>query len=213
MEREESWLAVVGTGPGGPEYLTPAARQVAEQAKFLIGGAKALALFADAGAETYRLSGDLSALATYLKRIQGQPAAVLVSGDPGFFSLLPWLKKQFPGEKIQVVPGISSLQMAFARLTATWEQATFISLHGRDLALLQAVMPELRQGRMKLALLTGGRNSPAAVGQYLRDNGLAGYPIWVGAALGTAEERCLTLSASVLAGQDLPDAVLVLGYE
>jgi len=212
-EFEKSWLAVVGTGPGSPDYLTPAAREAASQARVLIGGAKALGLFESLRAEKFILTGDLEALAAYLRKIRGQPTAVLVSGDPGFFSLLPWLKKQFPQEEIRVVPGVSSIQLAFARLAATWERATFVSLHGRDIALLEPFLPGLRRGGAKLVLvlLAGGRNSPAAVGRYLEHNGLGDCQVWVGAALGFPEECCVRLNATELAGRDLPDAVMVLG--
>ncbi|MDF9408843.1 precorrin-6y C5,15-methyltransferase (decarboxylating) subunit CbiE [Pelotomaculum isophthalicicum JI] len=213
VEPEKSWLTVVGTGPGSPDYLTPAAREAASQARVLIGGTRALGLFEHLRAEKFLLTGDLGALAVYLRKIHGQPTAVLVSGDPGFYSLLPWLKKQFPREKIRVIPGVSSIQLAFARLGATWERATFVSLHGRDIALLEPYLPELRQGEAKLAVLAGGRNSPAAVGLYLENNGLGEYPVWIGAALGTSVECCLMLKASELAGRDLPDAVMVLGYD
>lgn len=212
-EPEKSWLTVVGTGPGSPDYLTPAAREAASQARVLIGGVKVLGLFEHLRAEKFLLTGDLEALASYLRKIHGQPTAVLVSGDPGFFSLLPWLKKKFPQEEIRVIPGVSSVQMAFARLGATWERATFVSLHGRDIALLESFLPDLRRGEAKLTVLAGGRNSPAAVGRYLENNGLGEYPVWVGAALGTSMESCLRLKASELAGRDLPDAVMVLGYD
>ncbi|MDN5347358.1 MAG: cobalt-precorrin-7 (C5)-methyltransferase [Clostridia bacterium] len=212
-EQRGSWLTVVGIGPGSPAYLTPAAREAAEQAKVLIGGKRALALFKDLPVVKYRLTGDLESLAAYLKKIYGQPTAVLVSGDPGFYSLLPWLKRQFPGEEIRVIPGISSMQMAFARLGATWEEATFLSLHGRETDLLKPFLPALHQGTARLVLLTGGRNSPAAVGRYLATHGLGEYPVWVGVELGSDTERCLWLQASELAGLDLPEAVVVLGYD
>lgn len=208
---KESWLTVVGVGPGSPDYLTPAAVGAVAEAKFLIGGKRALDLFKHLKAVKFTITGDLAELESFLRKIRGQPAAVLVSGDPGFYSLLPWLKRRFPGEEIRVVPGISSVQMAFARLGATWENASFLSLHGRDLGLLEPFLPSLSQGAAMLVLLTGGLNTPGAVGRYLADRGLGDLPVWVGTALGCPGELCLHLNAAELAGRELSEGVVVLG--
>lgn len=212
-ELKDAWLTVVGIGPGSPDYLTPAAMEAASGAKILIGGTRALDLFKHLEAARFTITGDLEELAAFLRKIRGQPAVVLVSGDPGFYSLLPWLKRRFSREEIRVIPGISSVQMAFARLGATWERAAFLSLHGRDVALLGPFLPALRQGEAKLVLLTGGRNSPGAVGRYLAEHGLGDYPVWVGTGLGYPSERCILTNAGELAGQDLPEGVVVLGCE
>ena len=59
---------------------------------------------------------------------------ILVSGDPGVFSLLPAVKKIFPDEKITVLPGISSLQVICAHARETWHDAAILSGHGRNLS-------------------------------------------------------------------------------
>jgi len=212
-EPEKRWLTVVGIGPGSPDFLTPAAGEAVRGARYLIGGARALELFKEHRGARFTITGDLESLEAFLGKIRGQPAAVLVSGDPGFFSLLPWLKRRFPREEIRVVPGISSMQMAFARLIDTWERAVFLSLHGREISLLEPFLPALRSGAATLVLLTGGRNTPQAVGRYLAERGLGDYPVWVGTGLGCPAERCLCLNAAGLAGRNLPAGVVVLGYD
>ncbi|BCV21177.1 precorrin-6y C5,15-methyltransferase (decarboxylating) subunit CbiE [Moorella sp. Hama-1] len=214
MGASKSWLTVIGVGPGSPEYLTPAACQAAQEAEILIGGRRALRLFADLPREKQVLSGDLEKVYTFLKAVCPRPTAVLVSGDPGFFSLLGWLKRKFPSEKITVIPGISSVQLAFARLGRGWEGATFLSLHGRPLATLAPYLPRLAAGTVKLALLTGGSSTPTALGSYLASHGLADQKLWVGWELGTEQEGTIWLTAAELAGADLPAAgVVLMGYE
>ena len=60
-----------------------------------------------------------------------QDVVVMVSGDPGYYSLLDALRRGFPQEAIQVIPGISSFQLAFARLALPWHEAELLSFHGR----------------------------------------------------------------------------------
>ena len=55
----------------------------------------------------------------------------MVSGDPGYYSLLDALRREFSPERLQVIPGISSVQFAFSRLALPWHGARLLSLHGR----------------------------------------------------------------------------------
>ncbi|KYH31087.1 precorrin-6y C5,15-methyltransferase (decarboxylating) subunit CbiE [Neomoorella mulderi] len=214
MGAEGRWLTVIGVGPGNQEYLTPAARRAAAAAEVLIGGPRALSLFQDLEREKRVITGDLEGLRSFLLQIRDRPAAILVSGDPGFYSLLSWLKRQFPGEKINVIPGISSVQLAFARLEQGWEEATFLSFHGRSLEDLEPYLPDLAAGKVKLAMLTGGANTPAAIGKYLSDHGLAGIKLWVGTDLGSDQEQTIWLTAAQLARQPLTrPGVVIAGYE
>lgn len=61
------------------------------------------------------MTGKLSLLADWLEEaLKKDDVVVMVSGDPGYYSLLPWLKKRFPEHPIEVIPGISSVQACFA---------------------------------------------------------------------------------------------------
>ena len=63
--------------------------------------------------------------------------AVLLTGDPGFFSSARKLFKLLDGDEslkgteIDVVPGISSMQYFLENLHLSWENVVFTSLHGR----------------------------------------------------------------------------------
>jgi precorrin-6Y C5,15-methyltransferase (decarboxylating) len=62
-----------------------------------------------------------------------RPAAVLASGDPGFFGVLAALRKYVDAERIEVHPAPSAVAVAFARLCRPWQDATVVSAHGRPL--------------------------------------------------------------------------------
>ena len=202
---------VVGTGPGSPEYLIPAAVRAVEAAEAVVGPPSALALFRLEGKEVYWLDSDLSSLAEWLRSRLDRAVAVLVSGDPGFYSLLNWLRREFPHQKLEVVPGISSVQIAFARLASCWHDAVFVSLHGRGWEELEPHLPLLREppGR-RLVVLTGGRITPAELARYLLDQGIKGRA-WAGADLGRPQERCLEADLEDLAArEDFPAAAVVV---
>ena len=89
-----------------------------------------------------RASADGQALCAVTRDIDGVMAfirthlafadvVVMVSGDPGYFSLLDALRGTFPEELIDVIPGISAIQFAFARLALPWHDAELLSFHGR----------------------------------------------------------------------------------
>lgn len=107
-------LIIAGIGPGNRDYILPKALSAIENARFLVGGKRALHDFAKEGQETYPVTGKLSLLAEWLEeKLALDDVVVMVSGDPGFYSLLPWLKKRFPESPLQVIPGVSSVQAAF----------------------------------------------------------------------------------------------------
>ncbi len=126
-------LVVAGVGPGGEDYITPAVWKKAREADVLAGGSRALAPFLSLGKKTLPVTADLESLATAIEALPaGCRVVVLVSGDPGFYSLLGFLSRRFGKDKLEVLPGISSLQAAFARIGEPWQGAVLLSAHGRD---------------------------------------------------------------------------------
>ncbi|AGA68536.1 precorrin-6y C5,15-methyltransferase (decarboxylating), CbiE subunit,precorrin-6Y C5,15-methyltransferase (decarboxylating), CbiT subunit [Desulfitobacterium dichloroeliminans LMG P-21439] len=200
-------IRIVGMGPGTPEWVAPAIRDSVKQCGVLLGGSRALKLFPDFKGDTYQISGNLSETLEKLQRAieQGKQAGVLVSGDPGYYSLLPLLKREFPHEEIQVFPGISSIQFAFARAGIPWQEAELLSVHGRS---LNSLPLNLKQ---TIGILTGGENTPQAVARYYQRYGF-NPRISVGNALSYPEERWLNTDAQELmdSAGDFTNAVMLL---
>lgn len=161
-------LIVAGIGPGGRDYILPKALSAIENAKFLAGGHRALADFAKEGQETYPITGKLSLLAEWIAdALTKGDVVVMVSGDPGFYSLLPWLKLKFPETGIEVIPGISSVQAAYCCIGESWQGGEWLSFHGR-------VPPEEKLAYApgkKLSFLTDGEHNPAFIAAYLMGKG------------------------------------------
>lgn len=214
MDDNKQWLTVIGIGPGSEKFLTPAAREAAGKAEVLVGGKTALTLFRELTVEKRVINGSLEQLFSFLVSIRGKRTAVLVSGDPGFYSLLGWLNKKFPGETAAVIPGISSMQLAFARMGRSWEDCTFVSVHGRQLEVLDSFLDGLMGGSVKLAVLSGGDNTPSRIGSYFSAKGLANLNLWVGTNLEDTGEWTCWLTAAELAERDIYEkGVVIAGYE
>ena len=200
-------LQVIGIGPGRPEWLPPAITELVKHCDVLIGGSMALKLFPDFTGHQYCLSGDLTSSIAVIKNalLEKNAVGVLVSGDPGFFSFLPRLKKEFPEERIDVYPGISSLQFAFARAGLPWQEATFASVHGRELSVLPQVITR------PTAVLTGGENTPQKIAQLYLERGYNPH-ISIGNALAYPEEYWATMDAEHLAQEKtlLKNAIVIL---
>lgn len=161
-------LIVAGIGPGGRDYILPKALFAIENARYLVGGRRALHDYAKEGQETYPITGKLSLLAEWLEeKIVLDDVVVMVSGDPGFYSLLPWLKKKFPNNPVKVIPGISSVQAAFCLISEPWQGALWLSFHGR----IPDEKDTAYEKGKKLAFLTDYEHNPAFIADYLIKHG------------------------------------------
>ncbi len=146
-------ILIVGCGPGASEYLMDAARLAVARAEVLAGSRRLLELFPDHPGLRLVTSTDLSALldAVAEQRALGRSVAVLVSGDPGLFSLAAKVVRRFGRECCEIIPGVSSVQVAFARVGLDWAEARIVSAHGR--------MPQVSADDLgqydKLAILAG----------------------------------------------------------
>jgi cobalt-precorrin-7 (C5)-methyltransferase len=152
-------MIIVGVG-AGPGMLTQEAIKAIEEATIIYGSERAIEL-----ARAY-ISKDcaVSVIEDY-KRLRELPeqAVVLSTGDP-MLSGLGYL----PG---RVVPGISSLQLACARLRLSQLKVVPITVHGRDLD-PAVVAAELSRGKC-VFLLIDESTDLAGLCRYLEEAGLS----------------------------------------
>jgi precorrin-6Y C5,15-methyltransferase (decarboxylating) len=123
----------------------------------------------------------------------GRPAVMLASGDPLWFGIGRLLLLRFGSERLRFQPAPSSLQLAFARLGRPWQDASWISLHGRD---PEPLAGALQKRPAALAVLTDpGRGGADEVRRILRASGLeAAYALWLCERLGHPRERVQRLA-------------------
>ena len=161
-------IIVAGIGPGSEDYITPAALKKIRAAKFLVGGRRALNEFSNPNQITCAITADLDAPINFIReKIQLDEVVVMVSGDPGYYSMLDLLRKTFPPDSIEVIPSISAMQLAFAKIALAWHDATLLSFHGRQPA-REAL--QFSQGKV-LGLLTDAEFNSATISKLLTDCG------------------------------------------
>ena len=164
-------IIVAGIGPGHGDYMVPAAYQAIRSAKVLVGGRRALSQFATDVQRTMAITRDIPAVLQFIREeLAASDVVVMVSGDPGYYSMLDALRREFPEEALRVIPGISSLQMAFSRLALPWHAARLLSFHGR--------CPEMEElayckGAL-LGMLTDGEYNSQKISSLLMQQGWPG---------------------------------------
>lgn len=132
-----SKLRVVGIGPGSRDYLTLKAIEVVESADIMVGSKRSLKIFSNLSKEQIVMDANNVAETLKLSVIkveEGKDVAILSTGDPGFSGILKPLQKFAKHVEIEVIPGISSIQLCAAKLQIPWEQADLISLHGKNIS-------------------------------------------------------------------------------
>lgn len=129
----EPMITIVGCGPGSVDYVTVAAIKAVEHAQVLVGAQRLLDLFPESDAERIAVTAKIGEVIEQVeKRIDRVPVTVLVSGDPGMFSLAKLVVGRFGRNRCRVIPGVGSVQTAFARIGLDWADARIISAHKED---------------------------------------------------------------------------------
>lgn len=186
---------VIGIGPGTIDYLLPVAKRAIEKADCLIGAGRFLSLFKHCDKKKMRLEGHFKEVILYIKKNKNKERiAVLVSGDPGLFSFLGQIRLALKREEYAVIPGISTLQLAFARIGESWYDAKIVSIHGRKRGDL---VKEVKDSD-KLFLFTDEKFPPQQIAGYLLNNGVKNRKAIVFEALGYPNERIVESDLSAL---------------
>jgi len=134
-----------------------------------------------------------------------------VSGDTGIFSLANYLLNHIDGEDIDFIPGISSVQVMFARLKRPWNEASILSIHGRCPDQLPAVIKSSRI----TALLTGSPWTPQEIARFLKENEVPDLRVALGKNLSYQEEQIVYSSLAQLLNDnaDYSNTVMVIFNE
>lgn len=181
MPQEKIYL--IGAGIAGWEGFSAKALEVIDKAEVLIGHQRHLDIFPDYPGEKQPLE-DLSMMLDYLKTTDKR-VVVLGSGDPNFFGVARFLLRNLHKDRIEIFPNVTSIQYAFARIKEPWDDAIFVSVHGRGLkgAIDRIVAAE------KAAVLTDSTNTPAMIARELVHRGAEGYDAWLCEDMGTPAEK------------------------
>lgn len=170
----ENKIYIIGIGPGSSEYLTKKAVDTVKTSDYTVGSTRAIDLFDDVN---NKIAFNVNDLLDKLEKgvdlaIEGNTVSILSTGDPGFSGVLNTVlrianEKNFPEEKIEVIPGISSLQLAAARNHIQWDNANVMTFHGREN--IEDILKVINNGKTTIALPSKKVRDMA---QFLLDNGV-----------------------------------------
>lgn len=203
---EKRSISLIGIGMG-PGDLTQKARARAMDADVVIGAERMVESIGPAGKETlveYRPKETLEFLASRpdLKR-----AAVLLSGDVGFYSGAKKLLESIDRDvyDVHVEPGISAPVYMCAKAGVPWQDAFLTSAHGRSANLVNLV-----NTHGKVFTLLTATESVQEMCRELAEYGLDHVTVHVGWSFGYPEEGMASGKPSELAGREFGDLCVAL---
>jgi precorrin-6Y C5,15-methyltransferase (decarboxylating) len=181
-------LAVVGIGADGLDGLNSHACKEILDADVVIGGVRHLDLLPVVdGQERVGLPSPLrSGLRALLEEYAGRRVVVLASGDPLLSGIGGTLVDLLGAEQVRILPAVSSIALARARMGWPAESVEVVSLVGRDVhALLRVLAPGQR-----VLVLSADEATPASVASLLDAAGFGASELTVlGDLGGPAESR------------------------
>ena len=163
-------------------------------------------------------------LKIHLGRAGHGPAVILASGDPLFCGIGRRTLAEFGKDMVEIIPDLSSLQIAFARIREPWDDAFLMSLHpgpagagARDPKYRMKDIPSLLREHEKIGVLTDSENNPARIAEEILRSDIIRYPrsavrIYVCERLGYLEEKITEGSAKDIATMEFrePNVVIIL---
>lgn len=197
---------VIGLGMS-PDDLTAKMLDLIAQAEVLAGGTRHLGYFPEHPGEKIVVGRDLArSLAAIKAAAMRKRVVVLASGDPNFFGIGPRLTAALGAENVIIHPNITAVQRACALLQVPWHDATVVSLHGRGLEALQAVLGRAK----KIIVYTAGAETPKEIASLLLAPGMPRYCVAVAENLGQADQQVRWLAPEDVAAHTFSPLNLVV---
>lgn len=179
-------IAIIGIGDDGLQAVAPSVSERIHAAEVLLGSERALSMVpTGTGGERVVMSSDLQELAAQVKAQAGKNMVLLMFGDPMFYGLAKYITDELDKEQFEVIPHVSSMQLAFARVMESWDEAFLTNLANRS---LESVIEKARIAD-KVGLFTTEQTTPGHVAAALLDKRIDYFDAYVCENLGSRNER------------------------
>jgi precorrin-6Y C5,15-methyltransferase (decarboxylating) len=178
-------IHIIGIGDDGLDGVTAHARSLIERADLLLGAETTLSLVPGKGKSRLAIGANLQEAIDRIGAAKDQAIVILASGDPLFYGVARYLCDKLGKDRFEVIPHVSSMQMAFARVKESWEDAFLTNLANHA---IESVLEKIRVAD-KVGLFTSDEYPPAAVARALLDSRLDYFQAYVCENLGSPDER------------------------
>jgi precorrin-6Y C5,15-methyltransferase (decarboxylating) len=178
-------IHILGIGDDGLDGLTRGARELLEQADLLIGSASLLNIVGNSAAQRLVSDGDPEEVARLVAEQSAGRVVILATGDPLFYGTARYLCDRLGKERFEVVPHVSSMQLAFARVKERWDEAYLTNLANQP---LDRVIERIRSAE-RVGMFTSEAIPPARVARTLLDREIDYFTGYVCENLGSPDER------------------------
>jgi precorrin-6B C5,15-methyltransferase / cobalt-precorrin-6B C5,C15-methyltransferase len=192
MTTPTPYVSIIGLGNDGLDAAPESVRELVLSADLIAGDQRTMALVPDTQVERLVLGADPEQLVARIEHKKIGRVAVLVSGDPLFYGLARFLCDRLGADCCEIVPHVSSMQLAFARVKESWDEAYLTNLANHP---IDVVVERIRSAE-KVGLFTNDQWTPAKVAAELVTRQIDYFTAYVCENLGARNERvtCGTLS-------------------
>ncbi len=186
MNPSEPKIHIIGVGSDGLAGLTARARDLLLSAEVVFGSDNVLSLLPELKAERRQLGPDLhEAVATLSASLGRKRLAIVAGGDPLFYGVARYLCDKLGKDRFEVLPHVSSMQLAFARVKESWEEAFLTNLQTHP---LETVLDRIRVAEV-VGLFTSEEEGPQEIARQMLARGLDYFRVYVCENLGGPDER------------------------
>ena len=200
-------ITIVGIGDDGWDGLTSHAKSIIQRAESVLGPPALLQTLPESGAVRVASEAGLDTLRSQIESLPPGPAVVLAGGDPLFYGVARFLTESFGKDRFEVVPNVSSMQLAFARVKESWDDAYLTNLATTP---LDRAIESIRIAE-SAGLFPTEAASPALIATSLLDRRIDYFTAYVCENLGTPDETVTQGDLRSIAGQSFSSmCVMVL---
>ena len=186
MTVERPKLVILGIGDEGLSGLTDRARRVLAESDMIVGAAPIVALLGSLPGRKLVLEPEMSkALEQVKEALHARQPVLVSSGDPLFYGVARYLCDRLGKDCFEILPHVSSMQLAFARVKESWEDAYLTNLAGRP---IEAVLDRIRTAE-KVGLFSSDELTPPRLARELLGRGIDYFRAYVCENLGSPDER------------------------
>src|SRR5947209_12514565 len=137
-------------------------------------------------AERCRLGSDLQeALRIVEANMARRRLVIVASGDPLFYGTARYLCDRLGKDNFEVLPHVSSMQLAFARIKESWEEAYLTNLATHP---LEAILDRIGTAET-VGLFTTEQDNPPRIARALLAQGVDYFRAYVCENIGAPDER------------------------